>query len=268
MLLQLPTELIQLVLRNCDTPAYFQAAFASRRLYEIASNSREVIIHQLNHTPGWNEGIEVHQTRDLFHELRRRSHEQLDGIEFYIKPTFSYQNRAIDCHASTLEASKDGLRALVVSKGHSTVHLLDMCNGKRTQVELEAPGQNLGSVEIIQTAFDGGRGVYVLHRFKPFRDRELDTDHPFVRHALESRPNGSVHLAYHHLNPQKTTVYDFPESQDYTPLALSATDGKFAISWQNIVDPTDHDVILYTWLDNEDDEKQDTTGKIARKILY
>ncbi|KGO70951.1 hypothetical protein PITC_066320 [Penicillium italicum] len=255
MLLQLPTELIQLVLRNCDTSAYFQAAFSSRRLYEIASSSREVIIHQLHNTPGWNDGIDAHQTRDLFGELMRRSCEQLDGAEHYAKPTYEYQNRVIDYHASTIEASKDGIRALLVFKGHSTVHLVDMSNGDRTEVQLKSPGQNIGEVEVIQTAFDGNDGVYVLHRFKPFLDQELDTDHPFVKHALESCLNGSIHLAYHHLNARANTIqmYDFPEYGDYRPLALSVANGKFAISWQNVLDSFDHDVVLYTQLYDDDD---------------
>lgn len=263
MLLQLPTELIQLVLRNCDTSAYFQAAFSSRRLYEIASNSREVIIHQLHNTPGWNDTIDANHTRHLFGELMRRSYEQLDGAEHYANPTYEYQDGVIDYHASTIEASEDGIRALLVFKGHSTVRLIDMRDGDRTEVQLKSPGENIGEVEIIQTAFDGNRGVYVLHRFKPFLDQELDTDHPFVKHALESRLNGSIHLAHHQLNPRANIIrmYDFPESRDYRPLALSVANGKFAISWRNTLDPFDHEVVLYTWLyddeDGEDDEVED-----------
>lgn len=263
MLLQLPTELIQLVLRNCDTPAYFQAAFSSRRLYEIASNSREVIVHQLHNTPGWNDTIDAHHTRHLFGELMRRSYGQLDGAEHYANPTYEYQDRVIDYHASTIEASEDGIRALLVFKGHSTVHLIDMSDGDRTEVQLKSPGQNIGEVEIIQTAFDGNRGVYVLHRFKPFLDQGLDTDHPFVKHALESRPNGSIHMAHRPLNPRANTIrmYDFPECQDYRPLALSVANGKFAISWQNTLELFDHEVVLYTRLyddeDSEDDEDED-----------
>ncbi|EKV15892.1 hypothetical protein PDIG_22470 [Penicillium digitatum PHI26] len=256
MLLQLPTELIQLVLRNCDTPAYFQAAFSSRRLYEIASGSREVIIHQLQDTPGWNDGIDVHQTRHLFGELMRRSSEHLGGAEHSANPTYEYQNRVIDYHASTIEASENGIRALLVFKGHSTVLLVNRSDGDRTEVQLKSPGQDIGEVEIIQTAFDGYHGVYVLHRFKPFLDQDLDTDHPFVKHALESCPNGSIHLAYHHLNLRANTIrmYDFPESRDYRPLAFSVANGKFAVSWQSMLDPFDHEVVLYAQLYDENDD--------------
>ncbi|KAJ5170636.1 uncharacterized protein N7500_003419 [Penicillium coprophilum] len=264
MLLQLPTELIQLVLRNCDTPTYFQAAFSSRRLYEIASGSREVIIHQLHNTPGWNDGIETHQTKRLFGELMRRSYEHLDGAEHYASPTYEYQDRIIDYHASTLEALEDSVRALLVFKGHSTVHLVGMSDGNRTEVQLKSPGQDIGEIEVIQTAFDENGGVYVLHRFKPFLDRELDTDHPFVKHALESHPNGSIHLACHHLNRRKDTIRmcDFPECRDYRPLALSVTNHKIAISWQNTLDPFDHCVVLYTQLyDEEEEEEEDDSSQ-------
>ncbi|KAJ5447868.1 hypothetical protein N7445_002689 [Penicillium cf. griseofulvum] len=260
MLLQLPTELIQLVLRDCDTPAYFQTAFSSRRLYEIASGSREVIIHHLHNTPGWNDGIEAHQTKHLFVELMRRSYEHLDGAEHYANPTYEYQNRVIDYHASKIEASEDSILALLVFKGQSTVHLVDMSDGGRTEVQLKSPGQDIGEVEIIQTAFDGKGGVYVLHRFKPFLDQELDREHPFVKHALESHPNGSIHLACHRLNRRKNIIRmcDFPECRDYRPLALCVSDGKFAISWQSTLDPFDHDVVLYTQLyDDDDDDDED-----------
>ncbi|KAI2703651.1 hypothetical protein CBS147332_7637 [Penicillium roqueforti] len=267
MLLQLPTELVQLVLRSCNTPAYFQAAFSSRRLYEIASSSREVIIHQLHNTPGWNDGIEAYQTRHLFDELMRRSYEQLDGAEHYANPTYEYQNRVIDYHASTIEASEDSIRVLLVFKGHSTVHLIDMSDGDRTEVKLKSPGQDLGEVEILQTAFGENGGVYVLHRFRPFLDQELDTDHPFVKHALKSCPNGSIHLANHRLNSRANTIrlYDFPECRDYKPLALSVSNDKFAISWQNTLDPFDHDVVLYTEIydddDDDDDEDEDDSSE-------
>ncbi|KAJ5143071.1 uncharacterized protein N7515_001858 [Penicillium bovifimosum] len=258
MLLQLPTELIQLILRNCDTPGYFQAAFSSRRLYEIASTSREAIIHRLHHTPGYND-IEGHPTKYLFSELMKRSYEQLDGAEHYAKPTYEFQRRVIDCRASTLETSKDSLRALLVFKGYSTVHLLNIGNRNRPEVELTSPGQDIGKIEIIQTAFDGKCGVYVLHRFLPSLDRELDMNHPFVKQALESHPNGSIHLAYHHLDPQKNAIHmlDFPEWQGYRPLALAATDDKFAISWQNTLDPLDYHVVLYAGLRDEDEDEDE-----------
>ncbi|KAJ5446127.1 hypothetical protein N7491_002209 [Penicillium cf. griseofulvum] len=229
MLLQLPTELIQLVLRDCDTPAYFQTAFSSRRLYEIASGSREVIIHHLHNTPGWNDGIEAHQTKHLFVELMRRSYEHLDGAEHYANPTYEYQNRVIDYHASKIEASEDSILALLVFKGQSTVHLVDMSDGGRTEVQLKSPGQDIGEVEIIQTAFDG-------------------------------KGESTIHLACHRMNRRKNIIRmcDFPECRDYRPLALCVSDGKFAISWQSTLDPFDHDVVLYTQLyDDDDDDDED-----------
>jgi hypothetical protein len=148
-------------------------------------------------------------------------------------------------------------RALLVFKNHSTVYLVKIQNGKLTrEAKWESPGQDLGEVKVLKTAFDGEHGVYVLHRFKPFPDQELDLEHPFVKHALQSRPNGSIFLAYHDLNSdKKVRMCAFPEHDDYRPLALSVAGSRFAISWQNAKPPYDHNVILYQLLNSDDEDE-------------
>lgn len=261
MLLQLPTELIQLILLHCETPAFFQAARTNRRLYEIAHTSREVILHQLHHTPGFIDGLKALPTTELYVTLKRRSNEQLHDIEYRAEfTTYGFANQVIDSRASVFERPKVSNRALIVFKDHSTVYLVKIENGKLTrEAKCESPGQELGEVEVMQTAFDGKYGVYVLHRFKPFPDQELDTNHPFVKHALQSRPNGSIFLAHHDLNSGKTVrMCAFPEYHDHRPLALSVVGSRFAISWQNTQTPSDHTVVLYQLLDSaEEDEDED-----------
>ncbi|KAJ5096247.1 hypothetical protein NUU61_005603 [Penicillium alfredii] len=250
MLLNFPTELIQLVLWNCDPPAYLQAAFTSRRLFEIAYSNREIILHQLYQTPGLTDGLEALQTKALFSLLLNRSFAQLYGAEFYAdRRVFDFQNRVIDSRASTLETSKDWDRVLLVFKGHSTVHLFRMEDGKLTlEDRFQPPGRHLGDIQVLRTAFDRDRGVYVLHRFKPFEDHNLDTNHPFVKHAQQSNSHGSIFLAYH--DPTSETgvirMCAFPDHEGYEPVAFSAHEDRFAISWFHTNKMNDREVVLYT----------------------
>ncbi|CAI7650947.1 unnamed protein product [Penicillium bialowiezense] len=224
----LPTELIQLILLQCETPDFFQAARTCRRVNEIAHISREVILHRLHHTPGPVDGLDSLTTQELYTVLRCRANTQLDGAEYCAQFTTYVFPKAIDGRASTFESPRDSNRALLVFKNDSTVYLMKMHKGKLIQeAQWASPGQDTGKVEVIQAAFDGDGGFCVLHRYKPFPDQELDMDHPFVQHAFQSRPNGSIFLAYHDLDPENTTVRmsAFPEHHDYKPLALAADIG-------------------------------------------
>lgn len=267
MLLNLPTELIQLILQSCDTPTYVQAAFSCRTLFGIASSTREVILHHLHQTPGLHDGIETSQTKDLFGDFMLCSFAQLYGAEFHADYTiFNAPDLQIDPRASTLSA--DRTKALLVFKNNSTVYLFQVGKGNLTHKQrLESPGAKFGTVEIIRTAFDGDRGVYVLHRFKPFNDQHVDPNHPFVKRALQSNANGRVFLAYHRLQTPARAHYnvqpnppillrDFPDHDAYEPLALAVTRDKFAISWQHMQEADDHEILLYS-LDEEEEEEED-----------
>ncbi|CAG7917951.1 unnamed protein product [Penicillium olsonii] len=262
-MLQLPTELIELILLHCETPAFFQAARASRRLWKIAHSGREAILHRLYHTPGWySDELQQLTTRDLYSLLKCRSNAQLDGVEYRADLTTYGFPAVLDSRASAFESQRHSTRALLVFKNDSTVYLVTMQDGKLIQeAKWRSPGQDTGDVDIIQTAFDGNHGVYVLHRHKPFPDQDLDANHPFVQQASQARSHGCIFMAYHDLNPENTTVRmcGFPEHQTYSPLALAVADRQFAISWQNANQPEDHGVVLYRFNETEgvDEEKDD-----------
>ncbi|CAG7946899.1 unnamed protein product [Penicillium salamii] len=274
-MLQLPTELIQLILLHCETPDFFQAARACRRLHDIVHSSREVILHRLFHTPGWfSDDLNALTTRQLYITLKCRSNTQLDGVEYQADLTTYGFPKVLDNRASAFESTRESNRALLVFKNDSTVYLVKFKDGKLIrEAKWRSPGQDTGEVEIIQTAFDGLHGIYVLHRHKPFPDQELDPHHPFVQQAVESATNGGIYLAYHDLDTEETTVRmsAFPDHQGYTPLALSVMGKKFAISWQNTQDSEDHPVVLYELDDNESDdesEDEDTEMQQDGKITY
>lgn len=260
----LPTELIQLILGHCDTPTYLQVAFSCRTLFAIASSSRDLVSHQVLKTPGWDDGLETHGSKELFRVLLRRSCQELYGAEFHAdRKLFNFQGKVIDTRASSLELAKNPqatslanavthLQTLLAFQNHSTVYLCDLQGGTLSyRRRFESPAKKFGETQILHTAV-GGRGAYVLHRFQPFIDQDLDTNHPFVKQALQSNSNGSIFLAWHNLDADQVRLYGFPDQEGYEPLAFAAHDMRFAISWQHAQHSDDHQVVLYTRRDSAD----------------
>lgn len=260
MLLTLPTELVQLILRSCDPPTYLQMAFCNRTLFAIASKSRDLILHQLYQSPGRNDGIDSHTSDELFRQLMSRARQELFGVEHDgDRKLFDFHGQVIDSRASTLETAGTRDRVLLAFKGHGTVYLFNIGDGDLTlERRIKSPASCFGNVQVLHTAFDP-YGIYVLHRFKPFIDRDLDTEHPFVKHALQSNAHGSIFLAYHETgsSTNKIRLYAFPDHKDYEPLALAVHEEKFVISWQHLNHSNDHQVVHYTASDEDDNDSEE-----------
>lgn len=275
MLLALPLELVQLILRSCDPAAFLQAAFCNRTLFELASSSRDLIMHQLSQTPGKTENCGSSSARELWQLLRRRAHQELWGAEFHCEQKLiEFHGKVIDASASTLEtpgAHRDAReQAVLAFKGHGTVYLCKIQDGTLIlHRRLESPGRRFGTVEVLHTAV-ASDGIYVLHRMRPFIDRDLDTNHPFVKHALQTNPNGGIFLACHRLDSttNKVHLYGFQDQKDYAPLALAVYDGRFAISWQHMSLSGDHRVVLYAPKDSRDgnDRYEDGIDESDRQV--
>lgn len=261
MLLELPPELIQLVLQHSTTPTYIQLAFSCCTLLEIASTCREVILLHLRRTPGLDLDVKSSPTRDLFRLLVKRSIRQLYGAQYYAtRKVFGAEGLAIDARASAFATPGNPNLALVY-KGDESVRISHAHNGNISPVCcLKPPWGQPGRVEVLKTAFDGGNGIYILQRFTPSID-EGDVDeeqHPFVKHALRSGSNPIVYLAHHGLEAPDdgVRVCAFPEHTDYVPLGLAAADrDTFAISWQHARDSGQTEVVLYTILQESTDEE-------------
>ncbi|CAI7583788.1 unnamed protein product [Penicillium pancosmium] len=283
MLLSLPTELVELVLRTCDTTTYLQLAFSCRELLSIATKGRELITHHLKKTRGYlnDEYLKSTSSKQLFSLLLHLSYHQLYGAEFYSdRKLFNFPNKVLDTRASTLEfGSLDNV--LLVFKDDETAYrcriALEESVHIRLNFPLKSPASKLGKREILFTTHggneraDGGNfyGTYVLHRFKPFIDQS-DTDHPFIQQAMQSSPDGTIFLAFHADRPSRDVyIYSFPDEQEYEPVAVAAAPMspsdvgfKFAISWQHRHHHNDHHVMVYANSDDDgdnDDEEQDET---------
>ncbi|BAE65394.1 unnamed protein product [Aspergillus oryzae RIB40] len=249
MLLQLPTELIQLVFQYSTTTAFLQAAFSCRTLYAIASNCREILLHHLYQTPGLNEDLLPADSKQLFRVLQKRASQQLYGAQFTASCTcFHFGSLVLDVKASSLAPSEHQTFALVY-KGHEDIQLFRTENG---QLQLKAclKPQRLqpGVVEVLRTAFDADDGLYVLQRFTSTAEESPDSEHPFIKQAFNTYTRGQVYLIRYSLQSRQdpVRVCTFPDHAEYEPLALAAAHrDTFAISWQHSRESEEYEVVLY-----------------------
>ena len=264
MLLDLPLELIQLVLQSASTPTYLQAAFACRTLYEIASSCRTVILHHLHQTPGFTSNVQRLETKRLFQLLVKRSHQQLYGAQFRASSkTFGFEHQAIDVQASSL-APFGNPNLVLISKDQPDVFLFKAGNGGLLLpgTRLKLPWEQPGRVEVLKTTSPQEHDVYVLYRLTPTIDKDdPDAEHPFVKHALQSSLGGMVYLAHFDLRTPYPNIRmcAFPDHTNYEALAFAVADqDTFAISWKHVYESGGHEVSLYTVLD----ETLNETSKI------
>lgn len=264
MLLSLPLELLQLILTHCTTPAYLQSTFTCRRLYEIGTTSRHLVLHHLHQTPGLDsyQGFELEHfvTEVLFRVLLQRAEKELYGSEFGARcarfcPEGTKRGRGIDGRASSIDPA--GTDVSLVVKGRPLVYLFRVEDGKLLLRErIEPPWDHqAGEIEVLKTAvLDSGGEVYVLYRFGPFIDEgEVDARGPFEAEALRSKTRGDIYLAVHQPGANTTTtgdklveVWGFRGRAEYEPTALAVWDsGTFAISWRDMLGREDG-VVLYS----------------------
>ncbi|KAJ5273959.1 hypothetical protein N7478_009084 [Penicillium angulare] len=269
MLLSLPPELIQLILRSCEASAFLQAAYSCHALFNLASSSRDLVLFQLSQTPGDAGDWGPLTTKQLFQILLQRCQRQLFGVEYqYEGKMIEFKGKVLDTRASSFIHAEDAKHSLLVFKDDPTVYLVGIHNGVLSlQHRFNTPASKFGDVQILHTVFDDPE-VYVLHRFRPNFDQDLDMSHPFVKRAIQSSPHGKIYLSCHRLDhgssgvheiaPESTIVevYGFPEQNSHEPLSLAVHGDHFAISWQHMQHSHDHQVVLYTAQNSEDDEEK------------
>lgn len=244
MLLDLPPELIQLVLERCTTTAFLQAAFSCRILYGIASSCREAVLHHLRQTPGPKRDLGRYGTKDLFRKLVSRSIRELYGAQFHANcKAFTFKGHGIDVRASSI--SKTGQVLSLVARGRPAIYLFRVHKSQFALIKLIKP--ILGThakVEVLRTAFAGDGGFYSLQRVTPVIDGDYGPRWKrgkiyFVHHVLAS-------LSPSHAGSVR--ICGFPLHEDYEPKAFAvANRNTFAISWQHAA-VEDHEVMLYTSL--------------------
>lgn len=271
MLLDLPPELIQLILKHCTCASYIQAAFSCFTLLDIASSSREVILHHLHRIPGGNSGLGVLKTKELFRLLLRRSAQQLFWAQFSATcKVFNFESDDINARASSL--GPGGSNLALVLRGQPTVYRFHAGDGKLSFAgQLNPPCEQEGAVEVLKTAIDKNGGAYVLQRFTPAIAKEdLEAKHPFVIHALHSRPHGIIYLAHYkpYSSGQRVRTCAFPDHDGYEPLAFAVgNEDTFVIAWHRSSED-ELEVVLYTELLESTENETGTIGSFYIYFLF
>ncbi|KIX02588.1 uncharacterized protein Z518_08529 [Rhinocladiella mackenziei CBS 650.93] len=108
----LPAEILQQIFYLCTTPSFLQLIQSNHRLFSLASQSREVLVHHLHHVPGLKLGLDDTSipTSELFLLFRQRAAAHLFGTNL-TADCRNYRFRrggVLDPHASCLSSDCDG----------------------------------------------------------------------------------------------------------------------------------------------------------------
>jgi hypothetical protein len=265
MLLELPTELMTLILKHCTTPSFLSTALTCRALYIIASTYRELILHHLHQTPGLKAGLEQHDARELFLLLRSRAAGHLLNANFYADRTlYGFNGRSLDLRASSVANGGHTANLAAVLRDDACVHIFhaDIEGLISTDMTLKLPTDLFGAIRIFKTTLidDGGISVLVRSTIRP-DDADVGTSRlPFVQEARQSQPESHYFLLYYdlHHSGNLMAVCKIYDRELFTPVALAATGpSQFAISWQHMQVQGCHEVDLYVASpENGDDSMQ------------
>ncbi|EEP77740.1 predicted protein [Uncinocarpus reesii 1704] len=255
-LLDLPAELLQLILLHCSTPSFLQLSRTCRTIYDLASSCREVVFTHLRKTPGLQTSLDSLSTEELFLILKARTAEHLYGANFHSDLTnYIFKTGIIDNCASALREGKDPNAALV-EKGGSRVLLYHIQSGEaKLRNILEAPYERPGRVKIVKAVFCRDGSVAVLQKYEPIQlpgEAETERVHPFVEEATRPFKTAGYHLIiYHHASePAKVprvTFAAFRDVQGYHPTAVDVWDlSTVAIAWEHDIVYADRMILLHT----------------------
>ena len=213
-LLRLPLEVLQLCLTHSTTPSFLQLIATCHMLWDLASNSRAVILHHLAQVPGIKLGIDdfATSTPNLFLALRRRACLNLFGAHMRADRTdYAFPNSSFNASASCLWAGKRHGMALIAN---DVVRLYTL-TPKRGLVRkgLTVPGSKLC---VLKSTADESGDVSVL-----YGQSETTAGTPGTYRgslfmvSYQWRRNSYKPVAY----------YPLENCKGYAPVSLAATKG-------------------------------------------
>jgi hypothetical protein len=220
-LLKLPLEVLQLCLTHATTPSFLQLIATCHTLWEVAANTRAVILHHLAQVPGIKLGIDdfAISTPELFLILRRRAALNLFGAHMRAdRVDYTFLHSSFDASASYLWAKETFRIALVAD---NAMRVYESAPGRGlVRKAVTVPNSNLC---VLRTAIDQRGDIAVL-----YLQSAIAATVP-----KEDRKNAFV-LVYHQWsgNSYKPVLFPYVHGfQDYVPVSLAAFKGvKVAIA--------------------------------------
>ena len=214
-LLKLPLEVLQLCLTHATTPSFLQLIATCHTLWEVAANTRAVILHHLAQVPGIKLGIDdfAISTPELFLILRRRAALNLFGAHMRAdRVDYTFLHSSFDASASYLWA-KETFRIALVADNAMRVYELTPGRGL-VRKAVTVPNSNLC---VLRTAIDQRGDIAVLYLQGAIAATVPKGD----------RKNAFV-LVYHQWsgNSYKPVLFPYIHGfPDYVPVSLAAFKG-------------------------------------------
>ncbi|KAM5446273.1 hypothetical protein MaudCBS49596_006682 [Microsporum audouinii] len=281
-LLELPVELLQLVVKSCSTPSYLQVIRTCRTLYVIGTTCREVVRHQLLQMPGLQvteSGAPLDDslsTPVLYRELRKRAAAHLYGAHFHSDATlYTIDEGVIDTKSSSLFSDSYQMprshaqpTMALVPRGQASVYLYHVGNlgpgndaaaGSMSFLDkLEPLSDFPGEIEILRVI--GSRSypdiISVLQRYEPpVQSTSLPSLHPFVGDAMMPYYSARIRLIHYFYassekrwKPEVFTVFPGELEDNFLPLSVDVVDQEFVVvSWQHKESPQVSKVCLHKY---------------------
>ncbi|EFR05542.1 F-box domain-containing protein [Nannizzia gypsea CBS 118893] len=279
-LLDLPVELLQLVLKCCSTPSYLQLIRTCSILFTIGTTCREVLRHQLQKLPGLpvtevGAPLESLSTPLLYRELISRAGAHLYGANFHSDATlYTMEEGVIDTKASHLFPGTSQVQngcihpsLALVPKGTASVYLYTVSPPKlyteKTMLlidKLEPLSNISGEIEILRVVNSRScpHIISVLQRYEPpAKPAGSPSMHPFVEDTMMPYLSARIRLIHYFIHtptgrwmPASFTVFPSELEDEFTPLAVDVVDQAFVVvSWQHKELPQTSKVCLHKYND-------------------
>ncbi|KAK2855544.1 hypothetical protein FQN49_005086 [Arthroderma sp. PD_2] len=279
--LELPVELLQLVVKSCSTPSYLQVIRTCRTLHSIGTTCRDVLRHQLSRMPGLQTTesgapLDSLSTAALYKELRKRAAVHLYGAHFHSDVTLhTLDERTIDTKASSLFSDSYQVPGghprqplALVPRGQDSVYLYHMGDpgyGNDTVPgtmvfldKLEPLSDFPGKVEILRVISSRSHPnmISVLQRYEPpAQVTGLPSLHPFVGDAMMPYYSARIRLIHYSYSssskcwkPGAFTVFPRELEEHFLPLAVDVVDQELVVvSWQHKESPEISKVYLHKY---------------------
>ncbi|GBF60176.1 hypothetical protein TMEN_2582 [Trichophyton mentagrophytes] len=281
-LLDLPVELLQLVLKCCSTPSFLQLIRTCSTLLTIAKTCREVLRYQLFKLPGLLEtedGVPLQglSTAHLYQELMSRAASHLYGANFHSDTTlYAMEEGMIDTKASSFfptppeEPQYFAHPSLaLVPRGSASVYLYLMGHPSLRPEEtmlsagkLEYLSDIPGDIEILRVVNSRSYPniISVLQRYRPpANPADSPSMHPFVEDTMMPYYSARVRLVHYTIDspkgrwrPTVFTVFPTELEEMYTPLAIDVVDQEcVVVSWQHKESPRTTKVCLHKYAESD-----------------
>jgi hypothetical protein len=269
LLINLPPELLQLILLYSSTPSFVQWIRTCHTLFDLAAESRDVITHHMDNISTGKLVLSCGtvSTQELFLIFRRRAAASLQGVSITAdRRDYYFPTASVDVGASCLTSKNDHNIALV-RRGASSVQVYEVSQGQiklRRVLDLECKDESTSRP--LRTAFDELNNMYVLFSIEESSRKFSDPSNPCQEPSAAGDVTATSSLTRVRLSAL-TSPHDSwdigemisgdssKEAKPGRPISMAAQGGnKVSIAWDSgaCIDHAKYtSVALYTLLEGD-----------------